>query len=226
MVDEWTAFYASLTVRQASLVDDLLAQLILKGRQAGIFLIVAMQRPDGEYLSTNLRDNMMARMSLGKLSKTGYRMVFGEDYEDKNYLFIKSKIGRGYAALDGGMPSEFFSPLIPFDKGFSFEAAFAQMEPLETDIEKVPQETLDKSWTLSELAEELKLSVTTLTRVKHYLSEAGYVFELPRKFTHSDREKFLQVIQRKNSFSHENWKEAVSAVMKSVNREENRGIFK
>lgn len=124
VVDEWTAFVASLDPMKARLVDDLMAQLILKGRQAGVFLIIAMQRPDAQYLSANLRDNMVARIALGRLSKTGYRMIFGEDYSEKNYLFIKNKIGRGYAALDGERPSEFYSPLIDFEGGFSLKPSF------------------------------------------------------------------------------------------------------
>jgi DNA polymerase III delta prime subunit len=225
LIDEWTAFIASLDIRKASLVDDLMAQLILKGRQAGVFLIVAMQRPDAEYLSANLRDNMMARLSLGKLSKSGYRMIFGEDYEDKNYLYIKSKIGRGYAALDGGMPSEFFSPLIPFDKGFSFEEIFVKMKPLEakgqkqTDtrleasLEETLEETSEKLSTLSELAQSFQLSATTLTRVVHYLEEAGYEFtEETGHYNILDQDTLSEVIDYKKNHAKQNWKEAAQFI--------------
>lgn len=216
LIDEWTAFVASLDTRKASLVDDLMAQLILKGRQAGVFLIVAMQRPDAEYLSANLRDNMMARLSLGKLSKSGYRMIFGEDYEDKNYLYIKSKIGRGYAALDGGMPSEFFSPLIPFESGFSFEKVFIPMKPLVSNGKKkrqVENEALDKGRTLSELANTFQLSATTLTRICHYLSDAGYSFnEKAGRYNQADQAQLAKVIAWKNAHLKENWKRAAQAV--------------
>ena len=39
-------------------VDEYLTQLILKARQAGIFFIVAMQRPDGEFLKQHYVTNL------------------------------------------------------------------------------------------------------------------------------------------------------------------------
>jgi hypothetical protein len=217
LIDEWTAFYSSLDIRKASLVDGLMSQLILKGRQAGVFLIVAMQRPDAEYLSANLRDNMMARLALGKLSKIGFRMIFGEDYEDKNYLYIKKKIGRGYAALDGGMPSEFYSPLIPFETGFSFEALFAKLKPLKKEEAKKkeipPSESLR---TLSEVAKYFKISPTTLTRITHYLNEAGVTLKGKDGKLHLKDYKLIeQVIQRKQVYPTENWKEAAQVVSRN-----------
>lgn len=216
LVDEWTSFYASLDIRKASQVDDWMAQLILKGRQAGVFLIVAMQRPDAEYLSSNLRDNMMARLSLGKLSKTGYRMIFGEDYEDKNYLYLKSKIGRGYAALDGGQPSEFFSPLIPFDQGFSFEALFSKMKPLAQRVD-IPEKRESETWTLTQVAQSFELSNTTLTRILRYLEELGLSLGKAGAFDLDDKEKIAQVIQYKQGHLNDNWKAAARAVMEQEN---------
>lgn len=221
LIDEWTAFVASLDIRMARQVDDLMAQLILKGRQAGVFLIVAMQRPDAEYLSANLRDNMMARLSLGKLSKSGYRMIFGEDYEDKNYLYIKSKIGRGYAALDGGMPSEFFSPLIPFEEGFSFEALFAKMKPLKIGKSKEKVQGTEQNWTLSELSSQFQVSATTLTRVAHYLEESGHHFMYSGKYRTRDAAKFEAVIKYKQKYPQGNWKRAVQAVQNKKTEDAN-----
>ena len=223
VVDEWTAFVASLDIRKSSHVDDLMAQLILKGRQAGIFLIVAMQRPDAEYLSANLRDNMIARISLGRLSKTGYRMIFGEEYEDKNYLFIKSKIGRGYATLDGEMPSEFFSPLIPFETGFSFEEIFAKMKPLKSvegklKVEEQPtgqdEEEEEETYTASSLAKALKLSATTVTRLLGYLSESSYEFaEEDGCYITLDKDILEEVVTYKRAHERLSWKEATQNVI-------------
>ncbi|WP_339011787.1 FtsK/SpoIIIE domain-containing protein [Lactococcus garvieae] len=216
LIDEWTAFYTSLDSRKTKLVDDLMAQLILKGRQAGVFLIVAMQRPDAEYLSANLRDNMMARLALGKLSKTGYRMIFGEDYANKNYLYIKKKSGRGYAALDGGMPSEFYSPLVPFDTGFRFEALFAKMKPLQEEQKRRHGFSgVEPIKTLLQAAQDFQLSATTLTRITHYLIEAGVPLKgREGKLFPEDCEKVEEVIQRKLAYPKENWKKAVQAISK------------
>lgn len=222
LIDEWTAFVASLDIRKVSHVDDLMAQLILKGRQAGVFLVVAMQRPDAEYLSANLRDNMMARIALGKLSKSGYRMIFGEDYEDKNYLYIKSKIGRGYAALDGGMPSEFFSPLIPFDKGFSFEAVFSRMKALEPSRQKKKTQRQEEFMTLAQLAESLELSSSLLARLVGYLSESGYVFQGQGRYRVKDQALLNKVKAYKATHPKQNWKKSIEKLLESEGQNEKR----
>ena len=217
LIDEWAAFYAALDLRKTSQVDDLMAQLILKGRQAGVFLIVAMQRPDGEFLSTNLRDNMMARLSLGKLSKTGYRMIFGAAYEDKNYLYLKSKVGRGYAALDGGQPSEFYSPLIPYDQGFSFEEVFAQMKPLPKLHDKAPKD--EEALNLTAVAEHFHLSVTTISRLIQYMNEAGFeIKQSDKKIKVSDLEIVEAIIQYKKTQKTQ-WKAATAAVFENLKTE-------
>ncbi len=41
-----------------------LSQLVLKGQQCGILLIIAIQRTDEEFIKTSLRDNFMFRMSV------------------------------------------------------------------------------------------------------------------------------------------------------------------
>lgn len=80
LVDEWAALMAKID-RDYSLQSELmeyLSQLVLEGRQAGIFIIFAMQRPDGEFIKTALRDNFMKRLSVGHLESTGYDMMFGD----------------------------------------------------------------------------------------------------------------------------------------------------
>ena len=60
LVDEWAALMAKID-RDYSLQSELmeyLSQLVLEGRQAGVFIIFAMQRPDGEFIKTALRDNL------------------------------------------------------------------------------------------------------------------------------------------------------------------------
>ncbi len=216
VIDEWTAFVASLDPMKARLVDDLMAQLILKGRQAGVFLIVAMQRPDAQYLSANLRDNMVGRIALGRLSKTGYRMIFGEDYSEKNYLFIKNKIGRGYAALDGEQPSEFFSPLIDFASGFSFEAVFSKMKPL-YKVQKKKETSEEKSYALLDLAKAFQLSATTLSRLVQHMKEADYKFKSSGKYSQKEKEILSQIIKLKQKYPEKSWKVTVQEVLNLEN---------
>ena len=56
LVDEWAALMAKIDrdYSQQSELMEYLSQLVLEGRQAGVFIIFAMQRPDGEFIKTAL----------------------------------------------------------------------------------------------------------------------------------------------------------------------------
>ena len=109
LFDEFIAFIESLQDRTAiKKVNGYLTQLILKGRQAGCFLILATQRADTEYMKGPIRDNLGLRVSLGSLESAGYKMTFG-DVDNK---FEKFKEGHGYVYI-GGTTSrvrEFYAP--------------------------------------------------------------------------------------------------------------------
>jgi len=100
---------------QQSELMEYLSQLVLEGRQAGIFIIFAMQRPDGEFIKTALRDNFMKRLSVGHLESTGYDMMFGDANKTKEFKKldeingVKVK-GRGYIANNGEYRSIKVSP--------------------------------------------------------------------------------------------------------------------
>lgn len=135
--DEWAALMAKLegNYQLQQQVNQYLTQLILEARQAGIFVIMAMQRPDGEYIKTSLRDQFMKRLSVGHLEDTGYTMMYGDANKNKEFKYIdeidgKKVIGRGYISNAGEVAREFFSPYVPLDKGFSFKEAFMKMSPL------------------------------------------------------------------------------------------------
>ncbi len=127
-------------------VDEYLTQLILKARQAGIFFIVAMQRPDGEFLKTALRDQFMFRMSVGRLSETGILMIFGDENKNKKFKYVEKidgqKVyGRGYVAQGGGTAREFYSPQVPQD--FDFIEEFIKISK-ELGYEDVPKEVQEE----------------------------------------------------------------------------------
>lgn len=63
-------------------------------------------------------------------------MLFGDANRDKVFKRIdtingKKVFGRGYVAVYGQLAQEFYSPAVPFEEGYSFEATFRAMEPLE-----------------------------------------------------------------------------------------------
>ncbi|EGO7558389.1 cell division protein FtsK [Enterococcus faecalis] len=147
-IDEFAAFKAELANDYSTdgEVDEYLTQLILKARQAGIFFIVAMQRPDGEFLKTALRDQFMFRMSVGRLSETGILMIFGDENKNKKFKYVEKidgqKVyGRGYVAQGGGTAREFYSPQVPQD--FDFIEEFIKISK-ELGYEGVPKEVQEE----------------------------------------------------------------------------------
>lgn len=79
--DEMGAFQASGTDKVSkavvSEVMDGIKQIVLLGRQAGVFILIAAQQMNANTLNTDLRDNLGLRIALGANSSEGYRMVFG-----------------------------------------------------------------------------------------------------------------------------------------------------
>ncbi|MDC2867810.1 FtsK/SpoIIIE domain-containing protein [Bacillus sp. BP-3] len=94
-------------------IESYLIQLMLKGRQAGMFAILSSQRFSAEVLSTTIRENAGMRVALGRMSKDSYRMVLGDFYDE---LPVAEKgIGKGYIYLDGlgwSTPRAFTTPIL------------------------------------------------------------------------------------------------------------------
>ncbi len=84
LVDEWAALMAKdwCDCSQQSELMEYLSQLVLEGRQAGVFIIFAMQRPDGEFIKTALQDNFYERLRRS-FESTGYDMMFGDANKTK-----------------------------------------------------------------------------------------------------------------------------------------------
>ena len=203
LVDEWAALMAKIDrdySQQAELMEYL-SQLVLEGRQAGVFIIFAMQRPDGEFIKTALRDNFMKRLSVGHLESTGYDMMFGDANKTKEFKKldeingIRIK-GRGYIANNGDLAGEFFSPYVPLDQGFSFYEAYSQIPVIEFEGEefsafeefqsqtKTKKETQESymelettNRTLKDFSDEYNLKMATLRKIIYLLEEEGMTFE-------------------------------------------------
>ena len=100
-----------------------------------------MQRPDGEFIKTALRDNFYETPLSWTLESTGYDMMFGDANKTKEFKKldeingVKVK-GRGYIANNGDLVGEFFSPYVPLDQGFSFYDAYAKIPIMEYNGEE------------------------------------------------------------------------------------------
>lgn len=192
--DEWAALMAKLegNYQLQQQVNQYLTQLILEAHQAGIFVIMAMQRPDGEYIKTSLRDQFMKRLSVGHLEDTGYTMMYGDANKNKEFKYIdeidgKKVIGRGYIANAGEIAREFFSPNVPFDKGFSFKEAFIKMSPLtDTPVIAVSNKQPQKA-ILEQPSEQLILDSYTISEAKQKLDK-----------TYDQIKKMVNLIEKDN----------------------------
>lgn len=101
--DEMGAFQASGTDKKSkeviAEVMDGIKQIVLLGRQAGVFILISAQQMRAETLNTDLRDNLGLRIALGANSSEGYRMVFGSAIPDK--LKPVEEKGAGYLYMQG-----------------------------------------------------------------------------------------------------------------------------
>lgn len=115
--DEFAAFASVSSSKITKEVQSYLFNLILKGRQAGIEVVMIMQRPDANLLSGNIRDQFGIRIGLGNMTNDGRKMIFGSN--DTVYKSIQ-EIGGGYILIDSQHtnPIYFESPFI--DKEFNF----------------------------------------------------------------------------------------------------------
>ena len=121
--------------KETDRVLKVLMPLILQGRQAGVYMIIALQRPDAQSLPNGIRDNLLAKVSLGRLSELGYKMTFGDDNKNKSFV-NKSGVGRGYLDIGKGIPQELYSPFVPDD--FDFLTEFAKFDQMiELDFEDI-----------------------------------------------------------------------------------------
>lgn len=205
VIDEWAAFIAKIENDYSlqSQAIEYLSQIVLEGRQSGVFVIFAMQRPDGEYIKTALRDNFMKRLTVGHLESTGYDMMFGDANKNKEFKKLdkvngKKVKGRGYITNNGELAGEFFAPYVPFDKGFSFYDEFVKLPVLEEDSptttqepikEELPiakpteQETeellevISQKRPLADFAKEKDLNIKTLRKILYLLDERGISLE-------------------------------------------------
>ncbi|API91518.1 MULTISPECIES: FtsK/SpoIIIE domain-containing protein [unclassified Virgibacillus] len=119
--DEYVAFMEMLASKENTAVLTKLKQIVMLGRQAGFFLILACQRPDAKYLGDGIRDQFNFRVALGRMSELGYGMMFGSDIQKQ--FFLKQIKGRGYVDKGDNVISEFYTPLVPKEHDFLEEIA-------------------------------------------------------------------------------------------------------
>ncbi|WP_245186961.1 cell division protein FtsK [Enterococcus larvae] len=149
IVDEWAAFISVLDKfgRGEALTEEKLYEsispLVLKARQAGVFIIVATQKAGTDVIRSSIRDNLMCKVSLGRLSEQGYIMTFGDEQKNKSFINKYGVKGRGYIDVGAGVPQEFYSPYV--SPTFDFVEYFKNMDEMPfTDVLSVEVTEEDK----------------------------------------------------------------------------------
>lgn len=92
-------------------INTMLTKVVSKGRQYGIFVIMATQRPSADTINTNIRDQLSLRVSLGKMYKEGLKMCLGDDFDE--LPAAEQSQAKGYIYIDGlgwSMPRSFEAP--------------------------------------------------------------------------------------------------------------------
>nr|WP_156806329.1 FtsK/SpoIIIE domain-containing protein [Streptococcus sp. S784/96/1] len=194
--DELNAFKSMLTYKQVEEFNKTLGQIVLLGRQAGVNVILAMQKPSREDLGSKLQANINFRVAVGRLDDMGYELAFEEPNRNKDFKFMKyvggmRVYGRGYAAVKGEVAREFYSPLLT--KGFSFYNEFTKIERREhkhllkeelVSDEKMPSKDLSgpgieddsemRLYDLSDITELIGKSVSQIYTLLKKIQDGGF----------------------------------------------------
>lgn len=194
--DEYNALMSMLSYRQREPLDNAIGQLLLLGRQAGCFGVIAMQKPSREDLGSKLQANINFRVSLGRLDETGYDLAFGDVNRNKEFKYLKyvsgrRVYGRGYAAVFGEVAREFYSPLLA--KNFSFYDAFEKLVYHQNSFDPSENTAIDKDIvhnaelldfaqkaTEKQVSKQENEAVSVLTSNTMSLKQAAEVLEVSR----------------------------------------------
>lgn len=117
--DEMGAFRAAADKKNYSETMANLTEIVLKGREMGVFVILSTQQANSNNIPTELRENLSMRVALGNIGNEGYRMIFGESNDSVQSI---STTGGAYIYLDGlgwDSPKQFEAPFVDY-KNFDF----------------------------------------------------------------------------------------------------------
>lgn len=117
LVFDEVASFQEMDKKIGAEVMSYLKQIIMMGRQVGVFLLIATQRPDHNAFDTAIRDQFGLRIALGKMSNIGFKMTLGE-FEELPSSLYGNEVGTGYIFIDGeswSNPRSFQSAYIDMD---------------------------------------------------------------------------------------------------------------
>ena len=197
-----------------------LKQLDLKGRQAGFYLIIATQNVKADDLPSTIKDNMMLRITLGRVSSFTYATLFGEENKDKKFKYVEKIganriIGRGYYGIFGGPAKEFFAPLLPDSKDFDFYTDFESLPRIEDEKNQFPAEVVEeKRYLQADVLEKLEITRSTLKKIETLLKENMYPLE-GNGYSEKELEVFRKILAEVEETGH-TLRDSVSDVVSTL----------
>lgn len=197
-----------------------LKQLDLKGRQAGFYLIIATQNVKADDLPSTIKDNMMLRITLGRVSSFTYATLFGEENKDKKFKYVEKIganriFGRGYYGIFGGPAKEFFAPLLPDSKDFDFYTDFESLPRIADEKKQFPAEVVEeKRYLQAEVLEKLEITRSTLKKIESLLKENMYPLE-GNGYSEKELDVFRKILDEREETQH-TLRDSVSDVVSTL----------
>lgn len=112
VIDEVSAMLAEAGKNKTEIMRQL-RQIILRGRQAGIFTLISGQRIDAAILDRDITLQLATRIVMGQADAETYRMVYPMVNDIKNLPLVPNEAGYGLIYSDGQIitaPTPFISP--------------------------------------------------------------------------------------------------------------------
>lgn len=105
VLEEYSSLVASMDSKQKKEFENMVAIIAQKARSLSMGLLIVMQQPRADSLSSNIREQMVNSVFLGNPSKESAGMMFGTT--DLPVVIGK---GVGIYSIERGTPKEFESP--------------------------------------------------------------------------------------------------------------------
>lgn len=106
VLEEYSSLVASMDSKQKKEFENMVAIIAQKARSLSMGLLIVMQQPRADSLSSNIREQMVNSVFLGNPSKESAGMMFGTT----DFPEVVTGKGVGLYSIERGTPKEFESP--------------------------------------------------------------------------------------------------------------------
>lgn len=108
VLEEYSSLVASMDSKQKKEFENMVAIIAQKARSLSMGLLIVMQQPRADSLSSNIREQMVNSVFLGNPSKESAGMMFGTTTDFPEVTGTGK--GAGLYSIERGTPKEFESP--------------------------------------------------------------------------------------------------------------------